>query len=172
MNGHPTFRHVATLSEYRLTSHAGVAAYDNGGNAPGQTPGHREQRHRAPCRLSIFVGYDNESAGIHAPVELNANGMIELSAVGALISGQDMRSDGNKVSATAALSLMVHKCRNGSICYGRTGVPELAVNRVYFVEPHPSVVDIRQNRWPIITFNLIRRLRSKAWSFSGRFAGS
>jgi uncharacterized repeat protein (TIGR01451 family) len=159
---------LLVVSQYRKSvspSHNGVAVYDNGVIRPTKTRDHTGSNIIEPSAdPTVFFGYNTESTEYgFRRLQLSSAGITELEVNRSLISGFyiDMRSDGDKVFSTTGVAVDGPQMRRlGS--FGVTGIvrPDLAANRVYFVEPtqsYSSTFD-KVSAYDPTTFSMIRRL--------------
>jgi hypothetical protein len=160
---------VVVLSQYRKSvspSHNGVAAYDNGVMRPVKTQDHTGSNLIEPSAdPTVFFGQCSESTEFgFRRLKLGTNGMTELEVSRDLLVSYfntDMKSDGNRVFSTRGVQV------DGALMkrigtFPATGPvrPDLASNRVYFIEPpyDYSSSYSRIGAYDPVTSTLIRRL--------------
>lgn len=118
--------------------HYGVAAYDNGVARLTNTPFLNGSRVIEPsANPGIFFGYDNRNDYGFRRLQLDASGMTEIEVNRTLLQDydSDILSDGNRVFSTSGVELDgAQMTRLGAFPLGQPLYPDLAVNRVYFIE--------------------------------------
>src|SRR6185436_18960086 len=86
---------------------------------------------------SIFFGYGGDYG--FRRLRLDASGMTEIEVNKTLLqdSSADILSDGNRVFSTSGVEIDgAQMTRLGSFPIGKPLRPDLAINRVYFIERH------------------------------------
>lgn len=138
--GQPNLLVVSQFRSGVSPRHDGVAVYDNGLKRTAETQDHTGSNVIEPSAdPTIFFGYNNETTEFgFRTLKLNADGMTELQVNGSLMTGfsSDMKSDGDLVCSLAGDAINGAQMRRlGS--FGTSGpvCPDLASNRVFFVEP-------------------------------------
>lgn len=144
--------------------HAGVAVYDNGVPRSTMTQTHTGSNVIEPSAdPTIYFGYNNETTEFgFRKLKVSATGITEVQVDATLTSGfgGDFRSDGDKVYTNGGAGIDGALMRRVG-AFPTSGVvrPDLASNRVYFIEPqsqYSSYYDKIAGYDPA-SFTLIRR---------------
>lgn len=138
--------------------HGGVAAYDNGVIRPAKTQDHTGSNAIEPSASpDIFFGYNTETSefGLRR-LRLHDNGMGQLEVSGGLVGGYgvDIRSAGDRLYSSTGVAVDGAELRRlGSFGVSGPVCPDLAANRVYFIENSDRI-----GAYDPTTFSNIRRL--------------
>ena len=137
--GQPDLLVVSQKRTSVIPEHNGVAVYDHGVVRPNKTQEHTGSNVIEPSAdPGIFFGYNTESteSGFRR-LRLDASGITEIEVNGNLIGPTwDIRADGNKVFSTSGVELDGAQMRRlGTFPAAGPVCPDLAANRVYFIEP-------------------------------------
>jgi hypothetical protein len=157
---------LLVVSQYRKSvspRHNGVAVYDNGVRRTNKTQDHTGSNIIEPSAdPTIYFGYNTESTEYgFRRLKLDANGMSQLIVNTTLLSGFsiDMRSAGDKVFSTNGVAV------NGTLMtklgsFGTSGPvrPDLASNRIYYIEPQSGSTYDKIGAYDPTTLSLIRRV--------------
>lgn len=138
--GQPSLLVVSQMRKNVSPGHNGVVAYDNGVARPARTQDHTGSNLIEPsANPGTFFGYNTESTEFgFRRLRLDASGMTEIEVKPNLFQGFfniEIRSDGDKVFSTSGVELDgVQMRRLGMFPVQGPVCPELAANRVYFLE--------------------------------------
>ena len=154
------------VSQYRKSvspSHNGVAVYDNGVRRANKTQDHTGSNIIEPSAdPTIYFGYNTESTEYgFRRLKLDANGMTQLEVNDTLFSGFyiDMRSAGDKVFSTSGVVVNGAQMKRLGT-FGTSGLvaPDLASNRVFYLEPASSSSFDKITAYDPVTFSRILSL--------------
>ena len=165
--GQPNVLIVSRYNKAGSPRHNGVAAYDSGVIRPNVVNDFSGSNVIEPSAdPTIFFGYGNEISDFpFHRLQLDASGLTELSVTPNLLSSYsiDIRSAGDRVFSTTGVEIDGAQQRvlgSFSINAPAPVWPDLAANRVYFIEPqstYSSNYD-KIGAYDPNSFTLIRRL--------------
>ncbi len=138
--GQPNVLVVSRYSKTTIPRHVGVVVFDNGVARPTVTSSHTGSNRIEPSAdPNIFWGFNAESTEYgFRKLQVNASGITQIGLNTNLLSGYPIEiiAEGDRIASTSGALLDGPNLRKlGTFPASGPVRPELAANRVYFLEP-------------------------------------